>query len=238
METLPLPVMDFKFRSMLGAQGFWAGRDLYHATPAVTRDHGFSGLIRRTAPFSHLLRHTRGYGGSIVTRIPTSLLSVAFFDTQGDVEDQFSPGSSWVCRSWTKLHPNIATWHPCRSWTKPRPKTGTSSTAYDNHRRPRTNQRPYIITTSMSHDETQIAEDLQTPELLRCKNFVTFIGHPSRGPFHWKTYDYVQNLIVYYFLSQVHLKIVLIFCMKKLRRCTYARNFKRNHRICKPVTSG
>jgi hypothetical protein len=49
-----------KFRSMLGAQGHSAGRDLYRATPAVTRDLGFSGLIRRTAPFSRLLRHTRG----------------------------------------------------------------------------------------------------------------------------------------------------------------------------------
>jgi hypothetical protein len=58
-----------KFRPMLGAQGLWAGRDLYHATPAVTRDLSFSGLIWGTAPFSRLLRHTRGCGGSILTRI-------------------------------------------------------------------------------------------------------------------------------------------------------------------------
>jgi hypothetical protein len=38
------------FRPMLGAQGLWAGRDLYRATPAVTRDLGFSGLIRRCPP--------------------------------------------------------------------------------------------------------------------------------------------------------------------------------------------
>jgi hypothetical protein len=62
-----------KFRPMLGAQGLWAGRDLYCATPAVTRDLGFSGLIRRTAPFSRLLRHTRGCGGSILTRILTGM---------------------------------------------------------------------------------------------------------------------------------------------------------------------
>jgi hypothetical protein len=31
---------------MLGAQGLWAGRDLFRATPAVTRGLGFSGLIR------------------------------------------------------------------------------------------------------------------------------------------------------------------------------------------------
>jgi hypothetical protein len=47
-----------KFRPMFGAQGLWAGKDLYRTTPAVTRDLGFSGLIRRTAPFSRLLRHT------------------------------------------------------------------------------------------------------------------------------------------------------------------------------------
>jgi hypothetical protein len=41
---------------MLGAQGPWAGRDLYRTTPAVTRGLGFSGLIRRTAPFSRLLQ--------------------------------------------------------------------------------------------------------------------------------------------------------------------------------------
>jgi hypothetical protein len=54
-----------KFRPMLGAQGLWAGRDLNSATPAVTRDLGFSGLIRKTAPL------------------------VASYDTRGDVEDLF-----------------------------------------------------------------------------------------------------------------------------------------------------
>jgi hypothetical protein len=39
----------------------------------VTWDFGFSGLIRRTAPFRHLLRHTWGCGGSILTRILTGL---------------------------------------------------------------------------------------------------------------------------------------------------------------------
>jgi hypothetical protein len=58
-----------KFRPMLGAQGLWAGRDLYRATPTVTRDLGFSGLIRRTAPFSRLLRHAWECGGPILTRI-------------------------------------------------------------------------------------------------------------------------------------------------------------------------
>jgi hypothetical protein len=49
-----------KFRPMLSAQGLWAGRDLYRATSAVKRDLGFSGLIRRTATISRLLRHTCG----------------------------------------------------------------------------------------------------------------------------------------------------------------------------------
>jgi hypothetical protein len=41
-----------KVRPLLCAQGLWAGRDLYRATLAVTRDLGFSGLIRTTAPIS------------------------------------------------------------------------------------------------------------------------------------------------------------------------------------------
>jgi hypothetical protein len=58
-----------KFWPMLSSQSLWVGRDLYHATPAVTRGLVFSGLIRRTTPFSHLLRHTRGCGEPILTRI-------------------------------------------------------------------------------------------------------------------------------------------------------------------------
>jgi hypothetical protein len=51
---------DVEIRPMLGAQGLWAGRDLFRATSAVTRSLGFSGLIRRTTPFSRPLRHTKG----------------------------------------------------------------------------------------------------------------------------------------------------------------------------------
>jgi hypothetical protein len=58
---------------VLSAQGLWAGSDLYRATPAVTRDLGFSGLIWRTTPFSRLLRFTSGCGESILTRILTGL---------------------------------------------------------------------------------------------------------------------------------------------------------------------
>jgi hypothetical protein len=44
------------FRPMLGAKGLWVWRDIFHATPTMTRNLGFSGLIRRTAPFSRLIR--------------------------------------------------------------------------------------------------------------------------------------------------------------------------------------
>jgi hypothetical protein len=60
-----------KFWPMLGARGLWASMDLYRATTAVTWGLGFSGLIWRTAPFSHHLRHAWGCGGSILTRILT-----------------------------------------------------------------------------------------------------------------------------------------------------------------------
>jgi hypothetical protein len=43
-----------KFRPMLDAQGLQAGRDLYRVTPTMTRDLGFSGVNRRTAPFSQM----------------------------------------------------------------------------------------------------------------------------------------------------------------------------------------
>ena len=80
-----------KFRPMLGAQGLWAGRDLYRATPAVTQDLGFSGLIRRTSLFSRLLRHTRGYGESFLTRILTGPHSVTSYDTQGVWRNDSNP---------------------------------------------------------------------------------------------------------------------------------------------------
>jgi hypothetical protein len=47
-----------------------------HLQATVTRGLGFSGFIRWTVPFSRLLRHTRGCGGSILTRILTRLYKV------------------------------------------------------------------------------------------------------------------------------------------------------------------
>jgi hypothetical protein len=61
METSPLPVKGCKIWPMLGAQGLWAGRDLYRVTPTVTRYLSFSGLL--------------------------PLHSVASYDTHVDAED-------------------------------------------------------------------------------------------------------------------------------------------------------
>jgi hypothetical protein len=71
-----------KVRPMLSAQGLWAGRDLYRAIPTVTRDLGFSGLIRRTAPFSRLLRHTKGCGGSIRNKIYMYITNTSYQELQ------------------------------------------------------------------------------------------------------------------------------------------------------------
>jgi hypothetical protein len=107
-------------------------RDLYRASSAVTRGLGFSGLIRRTAPFSRLLRHTRGCWGSILTRILLGSLSVAYYDTQGVLEDLFLPGSSRVpyqspitthkgfWRTYSYPDPDglfTVKWHTCKWWT-------------------------------------------------------------------------------------------------------------------------
>jgi hypothetical protein len=54
----------------------------------------FSGLIRRTAPFSHLLRHTRGCGESILTWI---LTGYACFRQQDEVQ-QFNVHPSTINR--------------------------------------------------------------------------------------------------------------------------------------------
>ena len=43
----------------LGVYGFWTERDLYSATPAVTRDLGFRGLVLKIVIFSCLLKQVR-----------------------------------------------------------------------------------------------------------------------------------------------------------------------------------
>jgi hypothetical protein len=69
---------------------------LWHGTSVY-----LSGLIRRTAPFSRLLRHTKGCGGSILTRILTGIQvirSIAF------IMIQFS-SFRLVFGYWVKRHP-------------------------------------------------------------------------------------------------------------------------------------
>jgi hypothetical protein len=78
-----------KFKPTLGAQDLWAGRDLYRVTPAVTRGLDFFGLIQKTAPFSHLLRHARCCWGLLLTRILTCPHSVAPCYTQGYAQGLF-----------------------------------------------------------------------------------------------------------------------------------------------------
>jgi hypothetical protein len=54
------------------------------------------GLIRTTAPFSHLLRLARGCRGLILTLILAGPHSETSYDTQKDAEDLLLPGSSRV----------------------------------------------------------------------------------------------------------------------------------------------
>jgi hypothetical protein len=69
VETSSLLAKGCKIRSMLVVKDLCAGRNLYRATPAATRNLGVSGVIQRTTPFSRLLRCTKGHEGSILTWI-------------------------------------------------------------------------------------------------------------------------------------------------------------------------
>jgi hypothetical protein len=81
------------FRSMLSAQGLKMSREgslLCHT--CCDTGLGFCGLIQRTTPFSRLIvRHTRGCGESILTRILMGPHSVAFYNTQGLWRSYFEP---------------------------------------------------------------------------------------------------------------------------------------------------
>jgi hypothetical protein len=87
-----------KFRPMLGAQGLWAGRDLYRATPAVTRDLSFSGLIRRTAPFSRLLP---GSSRIVDSSCKIAITSHAFCCIHFKTADATSPGTRYHMLIWS-----------------------------------------------------------------------------------------------------------------------------------------
>ena len=65
--------MASNVRPVLDAYGFWSGRDLYRAMPALTRDLSLQGLIRRTVPFCRLLWQVIDRYFKI-TRIPTGYM--------------------------------------------------------------------------------------------------------------------------------------------------------------------
>jgi hypothetical protein len=90
MDMSPLSVKAAQFRTMIGAQSFWAGWDLYRATRAVTRVLGFTSLIRRTVPFDRLLRHTRGCRVSILTWILTVHIHSPFTTHKGMLRTFFN----------------------------------------------------------------------------------------------------------------------------------------------------
>ena len=60
------------YGASLGSYSLSVGRDLYRATPAVTRDLGFRVLTRRTAPFIRVYTTILRYRGRIPARIITS----------------------------------------------------------------------------------------------------------------------------------------------------------------------
>jgi hypothetical protein len=60
-------------------------------------------------PFIPLLQHTRGCGGSILTRIIKGPHSVTSYNTQGDTEDLFLPKSPWVSTS-IQIKDNMSHW--------------------------------------------------------------------------------------------------------------------------------
>jgi hypothetical protein len=91
-----------KFRLMLGTQGLWAGRDLYRATPAVTRGLGFFSLIRRTAPFNRLLRFAKGCGRPILTLILMGTMTLTF-DHENNRHLLIMVGILFVLSSWSLL---------------------------------------------------------------------------------------------------------------------------------------
>jgi hypothetical protein len=69
MEMSPLPLKGCKISAYARHSRPLSREGSLFATPVVTQGLGFFGLIRRTAQFIRLLRHTRGCGESILTQI-------------------------------------------------------------------------------------------------------------------------------------------------------------------------
>jgi hypothetical protein len=68
-ERFPYGWRTAKYKHMLCSQGLWAEMNLYHTTPALTRNLRFSSLPWKTAPFSRLIRYARGCSRYILTPI-------------------------------------------------------------------------------------------------------------------------------------------------------------------------
>jgi hypothetical protein len=83
METSPLPVSKGCFRPMLGAQDLWAGRNIYQVPHLLWNEASVFPVSFEGC----LLRHTRGCGGSILTRILTGTC------TNGE-QQWWSPGNN------------------------------------------------------------------------------------------------------------------------------------------------
>jgi hypothetical protein len=76
-----------------------------------------SSPIRRSPPFSRLLRHTRWCGWLILTWILTGPHLVVFYDMQGDAEVLLLPGSSRLRSLFScPLRHTRAYWGPIRTW--------------------------------------------------------------------------------------------------------------------------
>jgi hypothetical protein len=123
---------------MLGARGLWAERDLYRATPAVTRGLGFSSLIQRTVPFSHLLRHARGCWWPILAHILTHLSSpelraqVSFSDRMWSVGllDFCSDYSRTALPNCNQNHPQVKEIQNCSIKGQPLSPLGDNRTKF------------------------------------------------------------------------------------------------------------
>jgi hypothetical protein len=75
LAKIPLPVIW----STLGAQGLWSGRDLYRATPVVTRDLGFFRSLSKGSPHlvaSHDMQRDAEGGITLARILIQSLLMI------------------------------------------------------------------------------------------------------------------------------------------------------------------
>jgi hypothetical protein len=68
-------------------------------------------------------------------------------------------------------------------------------------------------------------------------SFNSSLESSARGPFHKRTYDYDQNLIMFIISNSSWFEICFNIFIKNLGRCSYARTFKQNRQFCKLLQS-